>query len=99
MNLQNWKTMARQHWKEHLPEKYRQLKEAGTLEAALDQAVEQTYRETEQLEASGFSPDEAWQMTREQYLLPPADPQKAAPSLTQQAMDAVRNGQRTMPAR
>ena len=102
MNLQNWIELGRQHWKEHLPTRYRELKEAGTLDQALDDAAEQTYRETSALEQAGFGPDEAWQMSREDYLLLPPEgsaPQPTRPSLTHEALKASAAGQRTMPAR
>ena len=101
MNLQNWIEMGRKHWKEHLPTRYRELKQAGTLDQALNDAAEQTYREVSALEENGFSPDEAWQMTRETYLLPPAEGSepRATSSISHDAMKAVAAGQRTMPAR
>ena len=101
MNLQNWIEMGRQHWKEHLPTRYQALKQAGTLEQALKDAAEQTYREVSALEESGFSPDEAWQMSRESYLLPPAEgakPKPEASSISHEAMKAVAEGRRTIEA-
>jgi hypothetical protein len=73
MNLKNWISQGRAHWKEHLPTRYRQLQEAGTLERSLKAAAEQTYLEVSELEDSGFQPDEAWQMVREKYLLLPPE--------------------------
>jgi len=101
MNLDNWIRQGRQHWKEHLPIRYRSLKEAGTLERSLRAAAEQTYLETSQLEQAGFQPDEAWQMVREQYLLLPAEnakaPAETGPNLMQQALAAVNRRDREMP--
>jgi hypothetical protein len=100
MNLQNWINLGRAHWKEHLPNRYRELKAAGTLEKALTDAAEQTYREVDQLEQSGFQPDEAWQMVRETYLLlPPENAPRAGTGekpMTHQLADAARNGSRTL---
>ncbi len=75
MNLQNWIDLARSHWKEHLPKRFKAEREAGTLNEALKSAAELTYSEISQLEEAGFHPDEAWQMVRENYLLLPAEPE------------------------
>lgn len=73
MNLNRWITLARSHWEEHAPARFRQLSESGRLEEALQEAAELTYRETSELEEAGYSPDEAWQMVRENYLLLPPE--------------------------
>lgn len=102
MNLQNWKDLARQHWREFLPKRYAALQEAGILEKSLDEAANQTFLEVSQLEQSGFQPDEAWQMVRENHLLlPPEDqPQSpTAPSMSHEMMKAMASGQRTFPLR
>lgn len=69
MDLQNWIDLARSHWQEHLPEMTRRLKQNGTLESSLQEAADETFREVTELEDSGMQPDEAWQTTREKYLL------------------------------
>ena len=102
MNLQNWIDQARSHWKEFQPTRFAELKQAGTLEASLKDAAEQTYQQTSQLEKAGFQPDEAFQMVREDYLFPPAErssPSSSAPSLSAQMRKAAQTGQRTMPVR
>ena len=99
MNLNNWIELGRQHWKEFLPNRYRELKAAGTLDQALKEAAEQTYLEADQLEKSGYQPDEAWQMVRENYLLlPPEGSQQTEPQsqTSQDLMSAARSGQRTV---
>jgi hypothetical protein len=73
MNLDNWLTAARAHWKEFQPKRYASLQEAGMLDQALQYAVDQTHLEVSQLERGGLSPDEAFQMVREEYLFPPAE--------------------------
>lgn len=100
MNLKNWISQAKAHWQEHQPTRFRQLQEAGTLGKALTDAAEQTYRETSELEWSGFQPDEAFQMVRERYLFPPGEtvtPAPAGPNLMHQALAATKAGQREMP--
>ena len=42
MELQNWINEARAHWKEFLPNRYREFKEAGILEAQLKDAADRT---------------------------------------------------------
>lgn len=103
MNLQNWIDMADRHWKEFQPKRYAALKAAGKLQEALREAASQTYSEVSQLEDSGFNPEEAWQMTREKYLLPTEekDADGVAPEnkpQTHDMRDLVKAGQRTMPA-
>lgn len=97
MNLQNWIDQARSHWKEHLPKRYAALKEAGMLEKSLREAANQTFLEVSQLEDSGFQPDEAWQMVRENYLMLPAEDQNQQPptSLSHRLAQEAMSGRRT----
>ena len=53
--LQNWVNQARQYWKEHLPSRYAQLQKSGKLEAALQQAAQQTAVEMDDLEQQGMT--------------------------------------------
>ena len=57
--------------------------------------------EVDQLEQSGFQPDEAFQMVRENYLFPPEQqsPEPKGQSLSHQMMAAAQRGQRTMTAK
>lgn len=73
MNLENWISQARQHWKEHQPKRFKALKEAGILEQALRTAAEQTHKEMTALENAGMKEHEAWEMVRETYLFPPPE--------------------------
>ncbi|MBE4621320.1 hypothetical protein BOO23_21600 [Vibrio navarrensis] len=100
--FQNWKRQAELHWKQFQPKRYAELKKAGALETALTEAAEQTALEMNQLTESGFQPDEAFQMVREQYLFPPEEnsgtlaPEMGQTSLTHQMIAAVKKGSRTM---
>lgn len=98
MNLQNWKDQAKAHWKEFQPKRFKALQAAGKLDEALESAANQTYLEVSQLEASGFQPDEAFQMVRESYLFPPEEsqPQQPATSLTHEMAKAAATGQRSL---
>ncbi len=96
-----WTRQAREHWKEHLPQKFAALQKAGQLEAALQEAASLTYSEVSQLEEAGMQPDEAFQMVREQYLFPRpegTEPTPAGTPLMSEAMAAVRNGRRSLEA-
>ncbi|MCG7932623.1 MAG: hypothetical protein N0E44_21625 [Candidatus Thiodiazotropha lotti] len=70
MNLNNWISKAKEHWKEFQPTRYQELKESGQLEQALQQAAEQTHLEMSELEEAGYQNHEAWEMVRERYLFP-----------------------------
>ncbi len=76
MNLNHWISEAREHWKEHRPTYFKDLRRTGQLRAALRSAAEATYREMSELEEAGYSNQEAWEMVREQYLFPPGEPEQ-----------------------
>ncbi len=74
--------MAKRHWQEFCPQRYRNLEMAGTLEEALFEAQEMTLDEMEALTRKleteqKFSPQQAetatWEMVREKYILLPAE--------------------------
>ncbi len=73
MNLNNWINLARHSWKENNPTLYKGLNRSGKLSIALKEAAERTYSEVSELEAAGHSQQEAWELTREKYLLLPAE--------------------------
>jgi hypothetical protein len=91
MNLQNWVSEARAHWKEFLPNRYREFEEAGILDEALQEAANLTYREVSSLESAGLTWDQAWERTRNEYLfLPEEDEQKAKGDREPAASEAAR---------
>lgn len=73
MNLKNWISLARESWKENNPKLYKELNRSGKLGQALRQAAERTHEEMSELEAQGMSNQDAWEMTREKYLLLPPE--------------------------
>lgn len=75
MQHAHWIHQARLHWREHLPQMYQRLKETGKLEESLQVAADQTAKAMAQLQAEGFDHHAAWEMTREQYLFLPEEPQ------------------------
>lgn len=52
---------------------YSEYKRNGVLQQKLEEAAEQTFEEVYDLERSGISPDEAWQIVRERYLFLPEE--------------------------
>lgn len=62
--------VGRRHWKEHLPQKYKELKDALLLEAALATAAELTIEEMRSLQSeNAMTAHEAWEVAREHHLL------------------------------
>lgn len=80
MNLNNWISAAKAHWREFLPQTYKKLQFKGLLAQALRDAADKTHQEMTELEASGLTTHEAWEMVREKYLFPP--PETAEPDLS-----------------
>ncbi len=76
MNLQNWISQARESWRENNPALFKELNRSGKLGAALKEAAERTHAEMSELEAAGYSNQEAWELTRERYLFLPPEPTK-----------------------
>ena len=92
--LQNWISQAKAHWAEFQPTKFAELKKAGTLENALQDAALRTAEEMNDLEEAGLQEHEAWEMTREKYLFPPEeqslkDQQDAEPYSSGAALNEV----------
>ena len=65
--------IGREYWKTHLPTQYQVLLEAGQLEHALTTAAEMTLEAMQSLREAGISQWEAWETTRENYLLLPKE--------------------------
>lgn len=80
MDLKNWISLARESWRENNPELFKGLQRTGKLGEALKLAAQRTHEEMSELEAQGFSNQEAWEMTREKYLLlaPEREPDEVA---------------------
>jgi hypothetical protein len=78
VGLQNWINEARAHWKEFLPNRYREFEEAGVLDEALQEAAERTAFEMGQFQRAGLTWDEAWERTRQEYIFLPPEPKEKA---------------------
>ena len=90
MNLQNWISEAKAHWKEWRPREFKALQKEGRLEPALMEAAERTFNEMQELMKSGYQEHEAWEIVRQEYLFtPPENPPKEEPP----ASEAVRLSQ------
>ena len=61
--------LGRKHWKEHLPQKFRALKESGQLEKELAAAADLTLKDMEEFRTVGMNVHEAWQGARELHLV------------------------------
>lgn len=64
---------AIEHWKDYLPNKYKKLKQAGTLNSEALKAAEMTLEEQAELIAQGYPPEAAWEMVRELYVFQPEE--------------------------
>ena len=73
MDLKNWISLARESWRENNPTLYKELNRSGKLGLALKEAAVRTHEEMSELEAQGVSNQDAWEMTREKYLLLPPE--------------------------
>lgn len=83
-NLNGWRAKALAHLKEFQPRLYRELKQKGKLENHLDELVDRTAREVEELSASGMTEAEAWEAARSN-LMPTPEPEGAEDAPTSQS--------------
>ena len=75
MNLNQYKTLAYEHWKEFLPKYYKELLKADQLPAALERAAKQTDVEMRNALDSAIPRDQAWEEIRGRYLLLEPEPE------------------------
>src|SRR5258708_27449098 len=59
MSVHELTTLARKHWKAHLPDKVKELQAEGTLEAAINGAANLAQSEIETLMKAGYQEHEA----------------------------------------
>jgi hypothetical protein len=81
--------MGRKHWRTYLPAKYKALQQAGTLRQELEAAAALTLDAMDQWQAMGVSLPEAWQATREQYLILPAEAEEDEEEIDNPMYDAI----------
>jgi len=79
--LTQYGLMAEKHWREHCPRMVAEMERAGTLHQMLLEAEEKTKDEMDEIRRKliqqGLTPqqahDQAWEMVREKYILPPPE--------------------------
>ena len=64
MNLEQYKSLANDHWKEFLPTYYKALLTTKKLPEALERAAKQTDEEMRNALDSGVPRDQAWEQIR-----------------------------------
>lgn len=74
--LTQYKNLARQHWKEFLPKRYAELKQAGELDPAVTRAAELTDQEMAAAVDAGIPLDQAWEGIKGHYLLLKPEPEE-----------------------
>jgi hypothetical protein len=60
-----------EHWRQFRPTQYADLKRAGTLQQAVEQAAQQTLDAAQSLIARGYPEWAAWEAVREEWCLLP----------------------------
>ena len=66
---------AKRHWKQFRPKMYKELQEAGTLMTTLLELENRVAKQLEELSLQGLNYDQAWEMVRDQVLLPSEEDQ------------------------
>ena len=92
----NWIAQAKEHWEEFQPTRYAELQQEGKLMQALTDAADRTQDEIETLMAQGFSYNEAWEATREQYLFPPEEDGASEEAPDSEGYKAMKEANRAM---
>ncbi len=85
MNIKQLIDIGRLHLERHLPTLLEELEDSDELDQFLETAARRTKAEMDSLIEAGYSQDEAWQMTRERYLIlrPDEDEEDTAPRGTE----------------
>ena len=66
---------AKRHWKQHRPKMYKQLQEEGRLNEVLLELENRVAKQMEDLSLQGLNYNQAWEMVRDQVLLPSEEDQ------------------------
>ena len=75
--LDNLEETTRQHWAKYLPKMTAELAaQPGELEKAIQNAAKFTREEVERLESQGLNRLQAWELTREQWVILPPEPEE-----------------------
>ncbi len=73
MNIHNLKDLKLQNLSEHSPETYRELQQSGNLDKYLESKAAAAEQELDSLIDAGYSDQEAWEVVREDFLMPVDD--------------------------
>jgi hypothetical protein len=73
MSVHELKTLARKHWQEHLPDKVKELRAEGMLEAATNAAANMAHDEIERLMKLGYTEHEAREVALPAFILLPPE--------------------------
>jgi hypothetical protein len=95
-DLKSLVQVGRGHWRVYLPEKFKHLTDAGTLEAELKAAAELTIAEMDDLRTAGYQLHEAWAMARETHLILPEEQSEEEPMPDNPAFDAIADCNRVL---
>ena len=90
MKNSNWINIAREHWKEHQPTRFKELVANGLLNQQLADAAEATSQAMQALVGQGYSQYEAWEATRELYLFPAEEPGASEEAPVSEGLKAMR---------
>jgi uncharacterized protein YhaN len=86
VNLSPEQEKIRQHWQKFRPKMYQGLEKSGKLEAALKNADALTKEAYGQAIEQGLNPDQARELTREQWAYLPDEKQMPELGVTNQAL-------------
>ena len=73
MNIHNLKDLKLQNLREHSPETYRELQKSQGLDVYLESKATAAEQELGSLIDAGYSDQEAWEVVREDFLMPVDD--------------------------
>ncbi len=74
MNIDNLKNLKLENLKEFSPGAYQELEASGDLDQYLDSTARAAKVELDSLTSGGYSTDQAWEVVREDFLMPLDDP-------------------------
>jgi len=89
MTTEAWAAMARKHWKEYLPKKWKALQESGETQAAVMAAAQQAQAHKLQLMKAGFQEHEADEVVRAEYILLKPEPEASGEDAEDRAREAA----------
>jgi hypothetical protein len=89
MTTEAWAAMARKHWKEYLPKKWKELQERGETQAAVMAAAQQAQAHKMQLMRAGYQEHEADEVVRAEFILLKPEPEASGEDDEDRAREAA----------